>query len=108
MQHLSIEIQSLIVFISEIIFLYLKTINIQAISRGKVLPAIVSNSAVSITWLIGVTISINSLLNNHYLPILCFLAGGAIGTYLAMTRQKKENVSTVNWKRTVLNSLRIF
>ena len=66
MKQLSVEIQSLIVFLSEIVFLYLKTINIQAISKGKVLLAIVSNSAVSITWLIGVTISINSLLNNHY------------------------------------------
>lgn len=90
MKQLSIEMQSLIVFVSEIIFLYMKTINIQAISKAKVFPAIVSNSAVSITWLIGVTISITSLLNKHYLPILCFLAGGVIGTYLAMMRHKKK------------------
>jgi uncharacterized membrane protein len=107
MQNLSIEIQSIIVFFSEIVFLYLKTINIQAISKDKVLPAILSNSAVSITWLIGVTISINSLLNNHYLPILCFLAGGVIGTYLAMTRQKRK-VNIVELKKTALDSLRIF
>lgn len=108
MQYLSIEIQSFIVFISEIVFLHLKTTNVQAISKGNVILAIASNSSVSIAWIIGVTISVNSVLNSHFMPLLAFLFGGAIGTYLGMRRSNRtEPINFVSLRKNLLASLRI-
>ncbi len=104
MEYLSVEIQALIVFFSEIVFLYLKTINIKAISKGNTTKAILSNSGISIAWLIGVSISVNSILNGKLLPILAFLLGGAIGTFLAMRKQKSSNKEKVIAISTILKS----
>lgn len=109
MEYLTIEIQALIVFISEIVFLYLKTINIKAIADGNTQKAILSNSGTSIAWLIGVTISVNSILNGNWLPILAFLLGGIIGTYLAMEKGKSQNKDKiVSLKKVLLSTIRLF
>ena len=109
MEYLSVELQALIVFFSEIVFLYLKTINIKAVSKGNTAKAILSNSGISIAWLIGVTISVNSILNGNLLPILAFLAGGAIGTFLAMNRGKTPGKDKVVSLRNILiSTFRLF
>ncbi len=109
MEYLSVEIQALIVFFSEIVFLFLKTINIKAISNGNVTKAIFSNTGISIAWLIGITISVNSILNGNLLPILAFLVGGAIGTFLAMNKEKTSNKDkVVSLRKVIFSTLRLF
>ncbi len=109
MEYLTVELQALIVFVSEIVFLYLKTINVKAISEGSVGKAIVSNTGVSICWVVGVTISINSILNGHFLPIVAFLVGGAIGTALAMKKKRSKRLQNLfSFKKVSFYSIRIF
>ena len=77
---------SLIVFTSQILFVYFRTINLRHIQEKKIFKAIMSNNAIAIVALISVTIGVSSLLNGEILPILAHLIGGSIGVYLGMNK----------------------
>lgn len=92
MNSLSVEVQSLIVFVTQIIFLYLRTINVQATAGGRMWLSIWTGNGIAITWLIGISIGANAMLHGEIFPILAHLLGGSIGTYLAFKQKiKKEN-----------------
>lgn len=90
MNNLSIEVQSLIVLVTQIIFLFLRTINVQATAGGKMWLSIWTGNGIAITWLIGISIGANAMLEGHVLPLLAHLLGGSIGTYLAFKRKNKS------------------
>ncbi len=78
---------ALIVFVTQIAFLYLRTINVIYTTEKRVWPTILSNMGVSISWLLSVSISLNSLTSGSWQPILAFLLGGTIGTYLGIKKE---------------------
>lgn len=78
---------SIIVFITQIIFLYLRTINVIYTSQGKIMPAILTGNGVSISWLISMSIGLNSMVSGNWPPIAAFLVGGTIGTYWGMIKK---------------------
>ncbi len=80
---------SLIVFVTQILFLYLRTINIIYTTERRVWPTILSNTGVSISWLLSVSISTNSMLTGDWQPITAFLIGGAVGSYLGIKKETK-------------------
>jgi uncharacterized protein YebE (UPF0316 family) len=77
---------SLIVFTSQILFVYFRTINLRHIQEKQIFKAIMSNNAIAIVALISVTIGVSSLLNGEILPIIAHLIGGSIGVYLGMNK----------------------
>lgn len=84
-------ISCLTVLFSQIIFLYLRTINVQHVAQNRVWPAIFSGTGVGITWLIAVSLGVDSLLDlrNKWPIAVCYLIGGAVGTYWGMSRKTK-------------------
>jgi len=84
---------SIIVFFTQILMLYLRTINIIYTTNHNIFGAIWSNNGVAITWLLSMTIGMNSMLSGHIQPIIGFLLGGSIGTYwgLRMEIKKKKD-----------------
>ena len=91
-------ISAVIVLVTQIMFLYLRTINVIYTTERKLWPTIISNTGVSISWLLSVGISTNSMLTGEWQPILAFLIGGAIGSYLGI---KKESNKKHNHKKLV-------
>ncbi|AGO49618.1 hypothetical protein Phi13:2_gp008 [Cellulophaga phage phi13:2] len=84
----SILIDSVVVFLTQIIFIGSRTINVKAIADKNMKKALISGAIIHIAWLVSISIgvvSINSLMkdfNFAYLPvIMCSLIGGLLGTY---------------------------
>ena len=72
---------AIVVFITQILMMYLRTINIIYTTKGNIFGAIWSNNGVAITWLLSMTIGMNSMLEGQWQPITAFLLGGSAGTY---------------------------
>lgn len=93
----SIEIASLpewqlalVVFITQMIFLWFRTLNVIYTSREQLWPSIFTGLGIATSWLIAVTIGVNAIMKLQLLPILGHLFGGAIGTYFGMIKKKKK------------------
>ena len=81
----------LTVFITQVIFIGLRTLNIKQVAKGDTLGAIISGAFVHVAWLISVTVgvvSMKEIIASHdyrYVPVVIFsILGGAVGTYYGM------------------------
>ena len=81
---------AVLIFITQILMLYLRTINILYTTNNNIFGAIWSNNGVAITWLLSMTIGLNSVLTGQWQPITAFLIGGSIGTYWGMKNDIKN------------------
>ena len=91
MRDIPVEVQALIVLTTQIIFLYLRTINIRATASGKMWLSIWTGNGIAITWLVGISIGAHAMLEGNVLPLVAHLLGGSIGTYLALRKQKNKD-----------------
>lgn len=87
---------SIIVFITQLIFIGCRTWNVKAIAKQDIPNVLLSGTFVHLSWLVSIaigTISMNEIITNfkwEYLPIvLCSLIGGLIGSYLSMKSKRK-------------------
>ena len=81
---------AVLIFTTQILMLYLRTINIFYTTKNNIFGAIWSNNGVAATWLLSMTIGMNSMLIGQWQPILAFLLGGTIGTYWGMKNEIKH------------------
>lgn len=87
MQELPPEIQALIVLLSQLLFVYLRTVNVKAIAESNMALSLLSGIAIGFTGLLSLSIGITSILNLQILPVVSYLVGGSIGTFLAMRKK---------------------
>ena len=78
---------SLIILGSQIIFIYLRTLNVIYTSERRMMPSIITGNGIAIAWLISIYIGVNSISNGEVLPIVAFIIGGTIGTYLGIKKE---------------------
>ena len=81
---------SLVVLISQIVFLYLRTLNVIYTADNKMIPAIITQNGVGLMWLISISIGIKSIMGGDALPIIMYLIGGSLGTYWGMKKESKK------------------
>jgi uncharacterized protein YebE (UPF0316 family) len=81
---------SLIVLVTQICMLYLRTINIVYTTEHNIYGAIWSNNLFAIAWLLSTSIGLNAILSGNLLPIIAFLVGGSLGTYFGMKKEMKK------------------
>lgn len=79
-----------VVFTTQMIFLWFRTLNVVYTSRLQLWPSIFTGLGIATSWLIAVTIGVNAILNLQPLPILGHLLGGAVGTYFGMYKKIKN------------------
>jgi len=82
-------IASILIFITQIGFLYLRTLNVIYTSELKMWPTIWTGNGVSLFWLVSMSIGMNSMLTGAWQPIIAFILGGTIGTYYAVKKEMK-------------------
>jgi len=82
---------SIMVFLTQLIFIGCRTWNVKAISKQDVSQVLISGTIVHLSWLVSIAIgaiSMNEIITNfewNYLPIvICSLFGGLIGSYISM------------------------
>jgi hypothetical protein len=84
-------LSAVIILVSQICFLYLRTLNVIYTAEKKILGAIITGNGIGVSWLITMSVGVNSIMSGQLIPIVCFLIGGSIGTYLGIMQEKKKN-----------------
>lgn len=84
-------LSSFVVLISQIIFIYLRTINVIYTSERRMIPAIISGNGIGLAWLVSISIGGNSIMNGEFLPILAYLIGGTLGTYWGIKKETSKH-----------------
>ena len=88
---------SALIFIIQILLLYLRTININYTVKQNIAGAIWSNNGISVMWLLSNVIGVHSIVNGVWQPIAAFLIGGSIGTYCGLKREIRKSVFPKAW-----------
>jgi len=83
-------IASIMIFVTQIAFLYLRTLNVIYTSERKMWATIWTGNGVSLFWLVSMSIGMNSMLTGSVAPIVAFIVGGTIGTYWAIKMESKR------------------
>jgi len=78
---------ALAVLVTQIIFLYARTLNVMYTADRRKIPSIISGNVIGIAWLVSVAIGVNALMTMQWQPILGHLIGGTIGTIMAFRRK---------------------
>lgn len=88
---------SIIIFITQLIFIGCRTWNVKAISANNLAQVLLSGTFVHLSWLVSIAIgsvSMYEVINNFevaYLPIVfCSLTGGLIGSYIGLRSKRKS------------------
>jgi len=81
---------ALVILASQIIFIYLRTLNVIYTSERRMLATIITGNGIGITWLVSMTFGMNSITEGQPLPILAFIIGGSVGTYLGIKKESKK------------------
>lgn len=82
---------ALIILVVQIIFIYLRTLNVMYVADRKLIQAVVSGMGIGLTWLVMVSIGVGALMNEQILPVVAHLVGGAIGTVLGFKSNNKKD-----------------
>jgi uncharacterized protein YebE (UPF0316 family) len=77
---------SIVVLVTQIAFLYLRTVNVFYTVKHRMLGAILTNVGTSITWIISTSVSMHSAISGSWIPIIAFIVGGVIGTYYGLKK----------------------
>lgn len=81
---------AIVVLITQIIFIYCRTLNVIYVSEKKVLLSILTGNLIGIAWLVSIAVGANAIMTLQWQPILAHLTGGTLGTYWGFkTRGKK-------------------
>lgn len=84
----------LIVLVTQIVFVWLRTLNIKQIENNNLLGAIITGNGIGLMWMVGIAIGANAMMEGNWFPILMHLVGGSIGTYLGMRRTLKPKTKS--------------
>lgn len=83
------------VFLTQLIFIFSRTINVKAISNKDLKVALISGAVIHWSWLVSIAIgaiSMGELMTNwewKYIPVIIMSTlGGLIGTYYGMKNKK--------------------
>lgn len=78
---------AILAFVTQIAFLYFRTLNVFYTIQRNMFGAIWTNNMLSISWLLSMSIGINSMIIGDWQPITAFLLGGSIGTYWGLKKK---------------------
>jgi len=86
---------SIIVFITQLVFIGCRTWNVKAIAAKDIPQVLLSGGIVHLSWLVSISIgadSMHKIITNFewaYTPIVvCSMTGGLIGSYLSMKSKR--------------------
>lgn len=80
---------SLVVLITQIIFIYFRTLNVMYTAERKILASIITGNLIGMAWLISIAVGANAIMNLQWQPILAHLVGGTLGAYWGFLTKKK-------------------
>lgn len=85
---------AIIVFISQLVFIYLRTLNVIYTTEKKLWLSILTGVGIGFLTLVSFEIGIDSLKSGQPVPIILFLAGGAFGTWWGIRQNEKSEANS--------------
>lgn len=82
---------SAVILISQIGFIYCRTINVIYTAEKRIIPAVISGNGIGLFWLVSMSIGLNSVMDGQILPIMAFLLGGSLGTWWGIVKEKNSD-----------------
>lgn len=80
----------LLITLFELIYMILKTININRIVQNKALEAALISGFMTILWLISTTIGIFSILEGNLIIAVGYVIGSTVGCYIGIKYENYE------------------
>ena len=80
---------ALVVFVTQIIFLYSRTLNVMYTAENKLIPALVTGNIIGITWLLSMAVGANAILTMQWQPIAAHIVGGSIGVIMGFKLRRR-------------------
>lgn len=87
MNDLPIITQAIIIFVSNLLFIYFRTRNVTYNATNNRYGVFHSGIAVHLSWLCSTSLGVNAMLHGNYILVLVSLAGGLLGADLAITNK---------------------
>lgn len=81
------NLSAVVILITQFVFIYLRTLNVIYTAEKRVIAAILTGNGIGLVWLISISIGANAVMKGELLPILAFLIGGSVGTYLGIKKE---------------------
>jgi len=91
METLNIWLQAFIILFTQFIFIYYRTVNVNANIEKDRWKLFWTGSIVHITWLISTAIGVNAIIKGNYLLVIFSLVGGLIGADFGLHERLKIN-----------------
>lgn len=88
-EYLSVYWQALIISITQFIFIYFRTVNVNASIQKNRLKLFWSGAIVHVAWVISTAIGVNAVIKGNYILIIVSLLSGAIGADLGLNEKLK-------------------
>ncbi len=73
----------LAVTISQIIFLYLRTLNVMYTAERKLWGTLITGNGISLAWLFSLSLGANAMIEGQWQPIIGTMVGGTIGVIMS-------------------------
>ena len=73
----------LVVFITQLIFGFVRNLNTRYVSSGNVLLSVITGFIVKTTWLIASYLGIVAIIEQNYIIAIFYIIGGVLGDYLS-------------------------
>jgi len=80
-----------ILFISQLVFSFSRTLNVRYTAKENVLKSITTSVFIKITWLISSSLGVKGVLDGDYLLIFVYIVSGILGDYLSFKIKINEN-----------------
>lgn len=87
MSNLPIYLQAIIIFLSNLAFIYFRTRNVMYNAKADRWGVFHSGIAVHISWLCSTSLGVNAMLEGNYGLVVMSLAGGLLGADWAITNK---------------------
>lgn len=91
-EHLQIWQQCMLVFISQVAFIYFRTVNVVYVSDKNRWGVFWSGALVNICWLISVSIGVSAIMTGNVWLIVSNVVGGLTGADWAMRRRNGKKM----------------
>ena len=88
---------ALIVLITQIFFVFFRTLNVVYNSEKRLWPTIITGNIIGICWLVTISFGITAVINLQWQPILAHILGGTIGVIYGFKAEEKLNKKKL-WK----------
>lgn len=83
-------IAAIVVFTTQYLFLWARTLNVVATSELNAWKATWTGFVITTSWLLAVAIGVDALWTGTWQPIVGHIAGGLLGTYITLKSEKRK------------------